>query len=71
MKGQVPKQTLGKTTIKTPWIMMVCFFLQKCHIKRQKAATQISQEFLAIPSPEMPGRKQMAASPEKLQVWSL
>lgn len=51
--------------------MMVCFFLQKCHIKRQKVATQISQEFLAIPSPEMPGRKQMAASPEKLQVWSL
>lgn len=67
----MPKQALGQTTIKTPWIMMVCFFPRKCHIKRQMLAARISQEFLATLSPEMPERKQMAASPEKLQVQSL
>jgi len=51
--------------------MMVYFFLQKYHIKRQMLAAQISQEFLATLSPEMPERKQMVASLEKLQVWRL
>lgn len=50
---------------------MVCFFLQKCHTKRQILAAQIFQKFLATLSPETPERKQMAASPEKLQVQSL
>lgn len=67
----MPKQTLGKTTIKARWILMVCFFLQKCHTKRQILAAQIFQKFLATLSPETPERKQMAASPEKLQVQSL